>query len=132
LGRRVWNRGGSCTAASRTGTPATTASAARTSTAATAAPTTAACADSAADPAAGCPDRALSRSAIGTGADGVDLSARSDTGGAVGREEPQSQGFSARERHATATVGSKRQGIDVGTAGAGDDERETGLDQSAR
>src|SRR5262249_24610795 len=120
--RCVWNRSGSCAAASRTGAAATTAPATRISTAAAAAPTTAARADSAADPAVGCTDRALSRSSIGTGADGIDLSARSDAGGTLGRKEPESQGLGARGRHATATVGSKRQGTDVGTAGAGDDE----------
>src|SRR5215475_2889563 len=119
---RVWNSNGPCAAAARRGAPAATAPAAGTSAPATAAPTTAARADSAADPAVGCTDRALSRSAIGTSFDGVDLSARSDAGGTLGREEPKSQGFGARGRHATATVGSKRQGTDVGTAGAGDDE----------
>src|SRR5262249_7614731 len=77
----------------------------------------------AATAAAGRPDCALSRRAIGAGIDRIDLSARNSIGGALGREESESQRSGSGRCDAKRAVGSERQGINVGPTGAGNDER---------
>src|SRR5262249_40850177 len=103
-----------------------------TASAATTATATAATAYPATAPATCRTDCALSRRLIGAGSGRFDLSAGSGNGRALVRKESGSQRCGARRLNAEAALGSEREGINVSSAGADDDERKAGLDQSAR
>src|SRR5262245_25170304 len=111
--------------------PAAPATATTTAGTATATTTTAATADSTAASTTRCADRALSRCFVGANPNCIDLSARSGNGGALVRKKFRAQRHGTRRRNAEGALGYEREGTNVSSAGAGDDEREAGLDQSA-
>src|SRR5262245_19635721 len=113
-----------------TAAPATATTATATATAA-ATTTSAATANSTAASTTRCSDRALSRCFVGANPHRIDLSARSGNGGALVRKKFRAQRHGTRRRNAEGALGYEREGTNVSSAGAGDDEREAGLDQSA-